>query len=621
MLHYTLDDLRALPRERKEIVAQILAEKERRRAQRMFFRLFPDEDTRQPDGSIIYAREKYPKHLEFFNASAKYRETCFLAANRVGKALRNGTPVATPGGWASIETLKVGDAVVAGDGTITTVTGVYPQGVKPLYRLTFDVGETIDCCGEHLWKYQHPRSRYAYRRSHGVTEANPFHGEWRVADTETILKEVGSNPIPRMRVVMPTSRPWQLAKRQVPVDPYLLGALLGDGTLRGGVSFATVDQEMVETVRGALPAGLAIKHSGGCDYGLCKSEGRVRNSRGQFFSDHSLINDLRHLGAFGTLASEKHVPRDYLLNDVPTRLGVLQGLMDTDGSITKTGAMEFSSVSTRLIEDVKFLVHSLGGKATVEARQTYYTHNGERRAGQPSYRLHIRLNICPFRLTRKAERWNPRRNTADRVLHRIEDASSGEATCISVAHPDRTFVTDHGIVTHNTWAGAYSMTCHLTGLYPDWWTGRRFDQPIRAWAAGKTNETTRDIVQASLLGEISFEGPRKIVSGTGMVPGHLLGQPTWKKGVPDLADTIKVRHVSGKWSRLGLKSYEQGRGSFEGTAQHVIWVDEECPLDVYGECLIRTATTNGIIVLTFTPLAGLSETVMQFMPTEDRPGI
>jgi phage terminase large subunit-like protein len=162
-------------------------------------------------------------------------------------------------------------------------------------------------------------------------------------------------------------------------------------------------------------------------------------------------------------------------------------------------------------------------------------------------------------------------------------------------------------------AGAYEVALHLTGLYPDWWQGRRFKTPVRAWAAGKTNETTRDIVQAVLLGEITGSGATKGVSGTGMVPGRLLGRTTWKQGVPDLVDTVQVKHASGRWSTLGLKSYQQGRGSFEGTAQHVIWLDEEPPADVYGECLIRTATTRGLIMLTFTPLEGMSEVVLQFL--------
>jgi phage terminase large subunit-like protein len=93
---------------------------------------------------------------------------------------------------------------------------------------------------------------------------------------------------------------------------------------------------------------------------------------------------------------------------------------------------------------------------------------------------------------------------------------------------------------------------------------------------------------------------------------------TWKRGVEDLTDTVKVRHSSGGWSTLGMKSYEQGRGSFEGTSQHVIWADEELEMDVYGEMLIRTMTTQGIIFLTFTPLLGLSETVMQFQLAGDK---
>lgn len=170
-----------------------------------------------------------------------------------------------------------------------------------------------------------------------------------------------------------------------------------------------------------------------------------------------------------------------------------------------------------------------------------------------------------------------------------------------------------------TEAGAYETTAHLTGMYPDWWEGKRFTKPVRAWAAGKTNETTRDIIQAKLLGEIVGGGSTKGVSGTGMIPGRHLGKITWKAGVADLIDTIKVRHISGGWSTLGLKSYQQGRGSFEGTEQHLIWLDEECPQDVYGECLVRTATTSGIIILTFTPLDGLSEVVMSFLPADQRP--
>jgi phage terminase large subunit-like protein len=165
-----------------------------------------------------------------------------------------------------------------------------------------------------------------------------------------------------------------------------------------------------------------------------------------------------------------------------------------------------------------------------------------------------------------------------------------------------------------TVAGAYEAALHLTGIYPEWWPGKRFHKPTRIWAAGKTNETTRDIVQRELLGEVAWVGNRKTFTGTGMIPQERIGDVTWKAGVADLADVVRIGWRRGMWSTLGFKSFNQGRGAFEGTAQHGVWFDEEPPVDVYGEALIRTATTNGLIWLTFTPLEGMSDVVMQFLP-------
>jgi phage terminase large subunit-like protein len=104
-----------------------------------------------------------------------------------------------------------------------------------------------------------------------------------------------------------------------------------------------------------------------------------------------------------------------------------------------------------------------------------------------------------------------------------------------------------------------------------------------------------------------------------MIPGNLIGNVTWKGGAGDLLDTVKIQHVSGKDSILGMKSYQQGRGAFEGTAKDGIWLDEEPPMDVYNECVIRLMTTGGILLLTFTPLDGMDEVALQFLPEEDRP--
>jgi phage terminase large subunit-like protein len=160
-----------------------------------------------------------------------------------------------------------------------------------------------------------------------------------------------------------------------------------------------------------------------------------------------------------------------------------------------------------------------------------------------------------------------------------------------------------------TWGvGGYETALHLTGLYPDWWPGRRFDHPIEAWAAGDTSETTRDIVQAALMGQLGQ-------LGTGLIPAdHIIGEPTKRAGVPGAMDTGIIRHVSGGQSLIGFKSYDQGRKKFQGTAKHLAWLDEEPPEDVYDECMMRLMTTQGSMLCTFTPLEGLTAISLRFLP-------
>ena len=154
----------------------------------------------------------------------------------------------------------------------------------------------------------------------------------------------------------------------------------------------------------------------------------------------------------------------------------------------------------------------------------------------------------------------------------------------------------------------YEASLHMTGKYPHWWEGRRYDRPVRCWFAGTTAETTRDILQRKMLGSLDD-------LGTGLIPyDSLAGEPRRDSGIPDAVETFTVTHVSGGTSRGQFKAYKQGRKAFEGDEQDIIVMDEEAPLDIYTECLLRTMTTGGIILLGFTPLEGLSETVLAFMP-------
>ncbi len=153
--------------------------------------------------------------------------------------------------------------------------------------------------------------------------------------------------------------------------------------------------------------------------------------------------------------------------------------------------------------------------------------------------------------------------------------------------------------------GGYETTLHLTGEYPHWWEGRRFDHGIRALVAGETAKTVRDIIQRKLLGPPGHYG-------TGLIPGEALIKTTAKAGVAGAVDTARVRHVSGEESTLIFRSYEQGREAFQGDEQDVVWLDEEPPMAVYTECIMRTMTTGGYVMLTFTPLNGYSEVVRSF---------
>jgi phage terminase large subunit-like protein len=159
-----------------------------------------------------------------------------------------------------------------------------------------------------------------------------------------------------------------------------------------------------------------------------------------------------------------------------------------------------------------------------------------------------------------------------------------------------------------TVAGGYETALHLTGRYPDWWEGRRFGSPIEAWVAGVTAETTRDIVQAALMGPPAEPG-------TGLIPADaIVGEPSRRAGATGAFDTARIAHACGGISLLGFKYYDQGRRKFQGTAKHVVWLDEEPPADVYDECMLRLMTTDGLMLCTFTPLNGPTEIVLRFMP-------
>jgi phage terminase large subunit-like protein len=160
-----------------------------------------------------------------------------------------------------------------------------------------------------------------------------------------------------------------------------------------------------------------------------------------------------------------------------------------------------------------------------------------------------------------------------------------------------------------TEAGAFETVCHVTGDYPEWWDGLRFDRPILAWIGGDTATTCRDIIQKKLLGEIND-------IGSGMLPKESIIEIKTRRNVPEAVETIRIRTKCGGISTIVIKTYEQGRATWQGSEVDWIWVDEECPQDVYGEALIRLMTTNGSVITTFTPLRGVTELVLSFLEND-----
>jgi phosphate starvation-inducible PhoH-like protein len=362
-----------------------------------------------------------------------------------GRAQPYFSSVLTLGGYVPIGTLKVGDTVVGADGTSTRVIGVYPQGRKEIFRVTMQDGASTLCCAEHLWAVY---TRDDRRRNKG----------FRVLETREMSKRLRYAHYHRFELPL-LGAPVQFPSRPVPLDPYALGLLLGDGCLTGTTtpSFATSDAELVHALGEALE-GVEVARKSHVDYALRN----MRGGRGGVIVENPVTAVLRDLDLCGTRSSTKFVPEAYLYNSADIRLAVLQGLLDTDGGPVlqagRTCRIHYSTTSVRLRDNVIFLVGSLGG--IVYSRTRVAAGRLPGRAGgrnirhiSDSYVLDIRLpaSLQPFRLARKLERYQQvGGGHPARYIDSIERVGEHEAVCIRVDAPDSLYVTDDFIVTHNT---------------------------------------------------------------------------------------------------------------------------------------------------------------------------
>ena len=362
-----------------------------------------------------------------------------------GRAQPISTGVLTPSGFQQIGSLRIGDLVIGSDGRPTPVIGVYPQGRKEVVRLRTQDGASTLCCLEHLWRVWTASDRRRGKPGR-VIETHEMIGRLRAAHQHRFELPLLQAPV-------------ELEPRRVPIDPYALGLLLGDGclTTRTTPSFSTADPELAVALEEKLD-GIELRHNSGVDYTLRHIDGH----RGGVIVANPITVALRELGLAGTRSETKFVPEPYLHNESTVRLGVLQGLLDSDGGPVvqraRTCRIQYTTCSERLRDDVVYLVRSLGGIAYWRRRRAAGRRPGNAR-GRPvvhrldAFVLDIRLpsGMEPFRLRRKREIYN--RHGGGRPLRfvdAIEPAGEMETVCIQVAAADSLYVTEDFILTHNT---------------------------------------------------------------------------------------------------------------------------------------------------------------------------
>lgn len=365
----------------------------------------------------------------FHKMIAAKRSICSMTMG-AGKAQPLTSKILTPSGWKLMGNIKVGDMVVGSDGKPTMVTGVFPQGVKDVYRVTMTDNSTTECCDDHLWQLETPTQRYRGKGSHSVRALKDFKNR---------LREASGNS----KWFIPMVGPVEYALETVqPIDPYLLGSLLGDGCFgKNSISFTTADEQMIEMLSPLLPPTVSFKAADRYGYRITSAERK-----------NKLLDCVRELGLGGKRSWEKHIPVQYKLASVKERLALLQGLFDTDGNVSKT-SVEYSTTSWQLAQDVREVVMSLGGTAKINSRTTTYSYKGVKKQGRVSYRLYICLpaGAQPFRLIRKLVAYTEKsKYFPHRAFKAVELIGQKECQCISIAAEDRLYVTDDFIVTHNT---------------------------------------------------------------------------------------------------------------------------------------------------------------------------
>ena len=361
-----------------------------------------------------------------------------------GKEQPLSSKILTPNGWIRMGEVKVGTRVIGADGKACRVVGVYPKGIKDVYRVEFNDGTYVDCGLEHLWEVQTRSDRGKKAKKTRIVNTEQMLKDYRITN-----KYYTSNNY-SVRLVKPVEFESKLDERDL--NPYYLGVLIGDRSLsREHLNITIAEEEMLNKVIKSMPETDMLRKLKGdnYDYGIKNVKTRI-NSEGKKLPSYTKEKIVEY--GLNGVSNEKFIPKRYLYGSIDERIKLLNGLMDTDGYCRKgENCCEYTTVSKQLCEDVIELVQGLGGKARYTTKiGKYRKKNGEVQVCQKVYRVWITLNFNPFSLSRKAANWKESEKYYKKYIASITKVRQAECQCIMVDHPEHLYVTDGYTLTHNT---------------------------------------------------------------------------------------------------------------------------------------------------------------------------
>ena len=375
-----------------------------------------------------------------FMASAVL-ETLFHGTRGPGKDVQLQTLMLTDRGWITAGEVTYKDRLVALDGTFARILGIYPKKNRPMRKVIFHDGAIVTVDAEHRWLGKN--DKVGYREG------------WKVRTTDQMMKTACGYTIPFME------GPWEGLHKWKGPDPYMVGLLLGDGTMRSArVTLYSADEEI-------------MVHASSLGWNRYHYEGQVMRAGCPVKMEQQWRDIMPRVKA-----KDKSVPKELMNADPVARLAVLQGLMDSDGHCEKNGKQGFCSNSEQLAKDVVELAKSLGGFGSVRHEDREPTMVGGYRSTGGRWRVNIRHNnkFKPFCLKRKMDRLTVQKKFLTRGIKSIEPCGIADGVCFAVEHPDHLYIIEDWVITHNTDALLMSFAQHVGKGHGAAWTGIIFRQ-------------------------------------------------------------------------------------------------------------------------------------------------